>query len=152
MMKWMIGTCGKFKAKNTLEHVARWGKLNLPLCDSVYGTPYHSKQAQLASCTEHPDPPAVGPSKWAKAEHVAKLLLSRIYIWSGQRKCASIFWQGEINHSLQSQIQHASPCFGAPLAQVCSRIKAERLPNFKNQQVFQILRQIFLIKSISNIP
>ncbi len=57
------------------------GKPNLPLRTRVCGTPRCGQQGRLASCTAHPNPPAVGPSKWAKAEHAARLLLSHIYIF-----------------------------------------------------------------------
>ncbi len=49
-------------------------------------------------------------SKWAKAEHAARLLLWRVYIQSGWGKFATIFWQGEANRSMLSHIRRAQTC------------------------------------------
>ncbi len=67
------------KAENIVEHTAHQDKLNLSLHVSVYGTPRLSKQVRLALCAAHFNAPGVNPSKWAKAEHAARLLLSCIY-------------------------------------------------------------------------
>ncbi len=80
------------------------GTLNLPLHASVYGTLHHSKHTWHCA----PDPLAVSPSKWAKAEHAVRLLILRINIWSGWGKCVTISWQREANCSMSNQIQHAS--------------------------------------------
>ncbi len=80
-----------YQARNTLEHTAHRGKSNLPLHAGLYSTLLCGKQAGLPSCTVHSDPPVVSPSKWAKADHVAGLLLLRIYIWFGWGKYATIF-------------------------------------------------------------
>ncbi len=78
------------------------------LCTLVY-LAHHAtgKQARLASCAAYLDPPAVSPSKWVKAEHVGRQLLSCIYIWSGRGKCPKIFCQGEANQGALSLIQSA---------------------------------------------
>ncbi len=74
-------------------------------CALVY-TVHHAAANRLSL----PDAPAVSPSKWAKAEHMARLLLSHIYIWFGQGKWTTIFWQGEANCVTQSQIQCVLKC------------------------------------------
>ncbi len=98
-----LGRC-RHKAENTLEHVACW----IFLCGLCVWriTPWQT--ARLASCAACPNPLAVGPSRWAKAEHATRLLLSHIYNRSRRGKCTTMFWQREANYGMQSPIQCTS--------------------------------------------
>ncbi len=78
------------RAGNTFEQMPCRGKPNLPQGSTVYGIPHHSKQDWLVTSATCANPPAVGPSKWAKAKHAARLLISRINIRSGWGKCANV--------------------------------------------------------------
>ncbi len=65
-----------YKAGNTSEHMACRA-----LCIGVYCTLCHSKQAQHASCTVYPVPPATGPSNCAKVERAVRLKLIWVHLF-----------------------------------------------------------------------